>query len=48
MLYEQGEIELNKPVSSYVPEIKDFEVYISGSGTEIVLQKNKREMTIND
>ena len=33
-LYEQGKIELNKPVSSYVPEIKDFEVYISGSGTE--------------
>ena len=48
MLYEKGKIELNKPVSSYAPEIEDFEVYISGSGAEIVLQKNKREMTITD
>ena len=48
MLYEQGKIQLESPVSAYIPELEDFEVYISGSKLDMLLETNKREMTIKN
>ena len=44
MLWEEGKIELDAPVSQYIPELKDFEV-LTEDGAEV---KAERDPTIRD
>ena len=48
MLYEQGHYLLTDPVSKYLPELADLQVYVSGEGDDIVTRPAAREMTIQD
>ena len=48
MLYEQGHFQLNDPVSRYVPELKDLDVFDSVSDGQIQTAPANREMTIRD
>ncbi|MFN3232486.1 MAG: serine hydrolase domain-containing protein [Alphaproteobacteria bacterium] len=48
MLFEEGHFLLSDPVSKYIPELKDLQVYVSGEGDAIVTRPAAREMTIRD
>jgi len=48
MLYEQGHILLSDPISKYLPELADMQVYVSGEGDDMVTRPASREMTIQD
>jgi CubicO group peptidase (beta-lactamase class C family) len=48
MLYEQGHFLLTDPVSKYLPELKNMQVYVSGEGEDIVTRPAVREATIQD
>ena len=45
-LYEKGVIQLNDPVSKFIPEIDTMKVYVSGKGDQMVLEEQKVKMTI--
>ena len=46
LLHEQGKLQLDDPVSKYMPELKDLKVYVSGAGKDIVVESPNREMTV--
>ncbi len=48
MLYEQGLFQLNDPVSRFIPEFKQMEVYVSGEGENMVTRPPEREVSIRD
>jgi CubicO group peptidase (beta-lactamase class C family) len=48
MLYEEGRIGLDDPVSKYIPEFADLEVYVSGSGEDMITEPINRAMTVRD
>lgn len=48
ILYERGLLDLDQPVSDFIPSIKNMEVYVSGEGENIVTRKADREITIRD
>ncbi len=48
MLYEQGHFLLTDPISKYLPELADMQVYVSGEGDDIVTRPASRKMTIQD
>lgn len=47
-LYEQGHFQLDTPVSEFIPEFKDLEVFDSGTVDNFKTIKSKRQMTIVD
>jgi len=47
-LYEQGELQLDDPVSRFMPEWKDVAVFRSGTGEEFKVEATHREVTIKD
>ncbi|MDP4282120.1 MAG: serine hydrolase domain-containing protein [Bacteroidota bacterium] len=48
MLYEEGRIRLDDPVSKYIPEFKDLKVFSSTGKDGIHVEKAIRPMTISD
>ncbi|SVC76476.1 uncharacterized protein METZ01_LOCUS329330, partial [marine metagenome] len=46
LLHEQGKLQLDDPVSKYMPELKDLKVYVSGAGKDIAVESPNREMTV--
>jgi CubicO group peptidase (beta-lactamase class C family) len=48
MLYEEGRFQLDDPLSKYFPELKDVQVYVSGSGDAMQLEAPKRPQTVRD
>lgn len=44
-LYEQGAFQLNDPVSRVIPEWRDQQVYVSGSGADMQTRAPKQPMT---
>lgn len=48
MLYERGLFQLNDPVSRFIPEFGQMQVYVSGEGDNIVTRPPQREVTIRD
>lgn len=46
MLYEQGLFQLDDPVAKFIPDFKDMQVYVSGSGENMMTQPAKTPMTI--
>jgi CubicO group peptidase (beta-lactamase class C family) len=46
MLYEQGLFQLDDPVSEFIPDFKDMQVYISGAGNEIRTRPAQTPITI--
>jgi CubicO group peptidase (beta-lactamase class C family) len=48
ILVEKGLLQLDDPVSKYLPGFKGLKVYISGKGDELKLAAPKREMTVRD
>ena len=47
-LYDQGKFQLDDPISKFLPEFKDIQVYSSGSGKEMKTEPAKRPPTIAD
>ncbi|WP_158968577.1 serine hydrolase [Paraglaciecola sp. L3A3] len=47
-LWEQGKFHMLDPISKYLPKFKDMKVYVSGSGTEMVLEDAKSPIRIID
>jgi len=47
-LYEQGHFQLNDPISRFIPEWKDQQVYVSGDGAEMVTRTPERPMTMRN
>jgi CubicO group peptidase (beta-lactamase class C family) len=45
-LYEEGHFQLNDPVSRYIPEFKDTQVYVEGEGDGLVLADRERPISI--
>ncbi len=48
MLYEEGHFRLGDPVSRYIPELKDLQVFVRKEGDELITEPVNREMTIRD
>ncbi len=48
MLYEEGHFRLGDPVSRYIPEFKDLQVFVRKEGDELITEPVNREMTIRD
>jgi CubicO group peptidase (beta-lactamase class C family) len=48
MLYEQGNFRLSDPVSAYLPEWADAEVWVSGESPDFVTSAPARAITIRD
>jgi CubicO group peptidase (beta-lactamase class C family) len=48
MLYEEGHFQLNDPVSRYIPEFKDTQVYVKGEGDQMLLAEQERQMSIRN
>ncbi len=48
MLYEQGKIKLDEPVSNYLPEFKGLKVAADPDAEEITEVPARREMTVRD
>ncbi|MBN2068849.1 MAG: beta-lactamase family protein [Opitutales bacterium] len=46
MLYEQGQLDLNDPVSKFIPEIDQMQVWAGGAGDAIQLVPQERPLTI--
>lgn len=47
-LWEQGKFHMHDPISKYLPELTDMQVYVSGSGDSMVLEKAKYPIKIID
>ncbi|MDA0339336.1 MAG: serine hydrolase [Proteobacteria bacterium] len=48
MLFEEGRFLLSDPISKYIPELANPQVWISGEGDEMVTRPAAREVTIHD
>lgn len=48
MLYEEGRFQLHDPISKFIPEFKDVQVYVKTTETGIELANLEREITIHD
>ena len=48
MLHEEGRFLLSDPISKYIPELADPQVWVSGEGDEMVTRPAAREVTIRD
>ncbi|MFC1713652.1 serine hydrolase domain-containing protein [Candidatus Poribacteria bacterium] len=46
MLYEEGRFQLNDPVSKFIPEFKDLEVFVKETESGLELAESKPEMAI--
>jgi CubicO group peptidase (beta-lactamase class C family) len=46
MLYEEGHFQLNDPVSRFIPEFKDTQVYVKGEGEGLVVTDQKPQASI--
>ena len=47
-LYERGHFQLNDPVSKFIPSWRNHQVWVSGSGENMVLEPPARPMTVRD
>lgn len=47
-LWEQGKFHMHDPISKYLPEFTDMQVYVSGVGESMVLEKAKHPIRIID
>lgn len=47
-LFEQGHLLLTDPISKYLPELDNLQVYESGSGSDMRLSKVKRDIEVAD
>lgn len=47
-LWEQGKFHMHDPISKYFPELADMQVYVSGAGETMVLEKAKYPIRIID
>jgi CubicO group peptidase (beta-lactamase class C family) len=48
MLYEEDKLELDDPVSKYLPELAGLKVFVRVNGAALELEDAEREMTIRD
>lgn len=48
MLYEEGKIGLDDPVSKFVPEFSGIKVFVRAAGDQLELEEPKRPMTVRD
>ncbi len=48
MLVEQGKIDLDDPISKYLPELAKPQVYVSGKGDDVKLEPAEREISVRD
>lgn len=48
MLFEEGAIRLDHPVSKYIPEFADTEVFVKGSVDDYETRKPMRQMEVRD
>jgi len=48
MLYEEGRVQLQAPVSQYIPGFKHLKVYAGEAGGKMKLEAMQREITISD
>jgi len=48
ILYEQGALMLKDPISKFIPELGDLQVYVSGSGESMVTEPAEREVMVLD
>lgn len=47
-LWEQGKFHMDDPISKYLPELADLQVYVSGSGEDMQVEKAKYPIKIID
>ncbi len=47
-LWEQGKFHMNDPIDKYLPELSNLQVYVSGSGDNMVLENAKYPIKIID
>jgi CubicO group peptidase (beta-lactamase class C family) len=48
MLYEEGKLRLDDPVSKFLPEFAGLKVFVKANGNELDVEDPRREMTIAD
>lgn len=48
MLYERGLLDLDQPISDFIPAFKKMEVYVSGDGNNYTTRMPDREITVRD
>jgi CubicO group peptidase (beta-lactamase class C family) len=48
MLYEEGRFQLDDPAARFIPELKDLEVFVSGTADHFETRDPAREMTVRD
>lgn len=48
ILYDEGRLQLDDPVSKYIPEFKDLKVFSYGDVHGLHLEKQKKQMTIRN
>ena len=48
ILWEQGKFHMHDPISNYLPELKDMQVYVSGEGENMVTEKANGPIRIID
>ena len=48
MLYEEGRFQLDDPLSRYMPEFRDVNVYVSGTGGQMQTEAPRRAITVRD
>lgn len=48
MLFEEGKFTLNDPISKFLPEFKETEVFVKEEDEKIITEKLEREITILD
>jgi len=48
ILYEEGKLDLDDPVSKYIPAFADLKVHVSGRGETMITEELKRPMTVRD
>ena len=48
MLFEEGEFLLEDPISNYIPEFSNVEVFVKEEGGKLITTKSEREITILD
>jgi len=47
MLYEQGHFQLDDPVAEFIPDLNDLQVYVSGSGADMITEPLNSPLTIH-
>jgi CubicO group peptidase (beta-lactamase class C family) len=48
MLYEEGRVQLEDPVSKFIPELNNQKVIVSGTADNFQVREPTREMTVRD